>query len=848
MKEVPRRARHPQVWLLTVAIALLISAFPAIVSAQGTVQGTLTRADDGTALSGVTVTVRGTRINTVTDRSGQYALSNVPAGPQTIVIRWVGYRPHEVDLTVTAGGTHTLSAALEARPIQLSEVVVEGASRAPERLVEAPAAVAVVDIPSARALSVTGQAPRAVASLPGADVVQSGVNDYNVNTRGFNSSLNRRILVLQDGRDLAIAFLGSQEWNALSLPLEDMGRIELVRGPGSALYGANAFSGVLSITTPTAREVVGTKLSLAGGELSTVRGDLRHAGVTPNNRFGYRVNAGYYRSNSWTRSRTNVGDLETEYADATDESVNTPAPGFELAQLSGQAKASTPGAATGDPDHLQNIYGSARLDYYAADGSVVTAEGGAAQVENEIFVTGIGRVQVTKALRPWARVALATSNFNVMGWYSGRKSIDPQVSMLSGLDLEETSTILHGEAQYNRTFLDGLARIVVGASIRTYRVDTEQTLMEAVNDDRSDLFYSGYGQVEFEVTPQLRVVGAARYDNGDLYDGQFSPKGAVVFSPTQEHSVRFTVNRAFQVPNYSEFFLRVPLGPPADFSALEAGLRASPLGPVLAGVPSGELFTNSSAVPVLALGYEDLDVEHVTSFEVGYKGLIAERAFITIDGYYSRLTDFVTDLLPGPIPGINTFGPWAAPEAVPESFRETVEQTVRDQLTAAGQTLAAGALTRRDDGSTAIVLSYGNAGKVDEYGIEVGIGVQATDEIQINGAYTFFEFDVKEQLQQDVLLPNTPKHKGNLSVAYRGTRGVDASVMARFVDSYEWAAGVFGGTIPSSQTIDLSAGFQINPNFRVHALATNVLDQQRFHLYGGSVVARRVIGGVTVTF
>ena len=110
-----------------------------------------------------------------------------------------------------------------------------------------------------QSVSITGQAPVALQSVPGVDVVQSGVNDFNVNARGFNSSLNRRVLVLQDGRDLAIAFLGSQEWNGLTQPLEDLGKVEMVRGPGSALYGANAFSGVVNITTPTAREVIGTE-------------------------------------------------------------------------------------------------------------------------------------------------------------------------------------------------------------------------------------------------------------------------------------------------------------------------------------------------------------------------------------------------------------------------------------------------------------------------------------------------------------------------------------------------------------------------------------------------------------
>ncbi len=217
---------------------VIFLAIPQALTAQetGTVQGTVTQADDGGPLRGVIVSVRGTGISAVTDRDGRYTLNRVPAGPRTIVVRWLGYRTREVAVTVTAGQTATADAALEPQPVTLSEVIVEGVSRAPERVVEAPAAVSVVDPAVARDFAVTGQAPLAVAKLPGSDVVQSGVNDFNVNVRGFNSSLNRRVLVLMDGRDLAIAFLGSQEWPALSASLDDLGRIEMVRGPGSALY------------------------------------------------------------------------------------------------------------------------------------------------------------------------------------------------------------------------------------------------------------------------------------------------------------------------------------------------------------------------------------------------------------------------------------------------------------------------------------------------------------------------------------------------------------------------------------------------------------------------------------
>ena len=189
---------------------LLFISLTTIALAQetGTVTGTVTRAAEGAALSSVSVNVESTGQSTVTGADGKYTLRRVPAGPQRIIFRWLGYRPTQVDVTVEAGRTVTADAGLEAVTISLGEIVVEGASRAPERIVEAPAAISVVPPAVLQSVSITGQAPVALQSVPGVDVVQSGVNDFNVNARGFNSSLNRRVLVLQDGRDLAIAFLG----------------------------------------------------------------------------------------------------------------------------------------------------------------------------------------------------------------------------------------------------------------------------------------------------------------------------------------------------------------------------------------------------------------------------------------------------------------------------------------------------------------------------------------------------------------------------------------------------------------------------------------------------------------
>jgi outer membrane receptor for ferrienterochelin and colicins len=873
-------------------VALLISLlFPVALPAQeaagagggtGTVSGTVTRAGESSALSSVSVTVMSTGQSTVTGADGKYTLRRVPAGAQTIVFRWLGYKPTQVEVTVEPDKTVTADAAMEQVTIALSEIVVEGASRAPERITEAPSAISVVPQQTLQSASITGQAPQALQAVPGVDVVQNGVNDFNVNARGFNSSLNRRVLVLQDGRDLAIAFLGSQEWNGLTQPLEDLGKVEVVRGPGSALYGANAFSGVVNIETPTAREVAGTKLTLSGGELETFRADLRHASTFANDRFGFRINGGYNRSDSWSRSRTRAdgSSLQREYADATDEPVPLVR---EAAPLAGQTVDPLTGDAVGDREPLKNGYGSARLDYYLDNGAVLSVDGGASEVQNEIFVTGIGRVQVPKAIKPYARVAMAHDRYNVFAYWNSRTSLEPQLSLQSGLPLEERSDIFHVEGQTNWRFLADRGRVVAGASYRNTQVNTSGTLMNLLNDDRSDGQESVYGQLEYKVHPMVRLVGAARVDDGDLFDTQFSPKGAVVFTPSENHSFRFSVNRAFQTPNYSEFFLQVPVAAPSGSPAqLEGGiqqyyaaLRASLPAPALAGLQiTDDLPWNfSPSTPALALGNADLKVEKVTGWEFGYKGSLSNKAYITADFYLNKLKDFVTDLLPGVNGAYPSFG--LADEVDVSAELTAIDQRIQAlqqgglitptqaaqlrapiptllggyaQLQAGTRIQGANALATLPDGSRAVVLSYTNAGRVTERGLEIGAGYQFTPELRGDVSFTGFDFTVNSQAVGDQLLPNTPSKKATFGVTYAGAQGIDANVTVKLVDGYQWAAGVFQGYVPSNEFVDVSAGYRISNYIRLQATATNLLDQQRFQLYGGSVIGRRVLGGLTAQF
>ena len=830
-------------------IAALACVLPSRGHAQsgGAVGGTVTD-PDGQPLSGVAVAVQGLGLWVATSAIGRYVLPRVPAGPQRLEFRRIGYAMRQVTVTVTAGTPATADAVLDPEPIELGTVLVEGVSRAPDRMIDAPAAVDVVRPATAEPLTITGQIPLALARVPGLDVTQSGVNDFNVNARGFNTMLSRKMLVLQDGRELATALVIRQTWGALSEPLEDLGQIEVIRGPGSALYGANAYDGVINITTPPARDLVGTKLTLGGGELGTARADLRQADVWLNGRLGYRVNLGYTRSDDWTRSRTakDLSDWKQEYAPATTTPPTSPGP--ERVALLGQTRDSATGQALGTPNPLVTVYGSARVDYYA-NRSMVTLEGGAAQEDNPVFIAGSGRSQARRLVRPWMRLAWDAGGSGVSAWYSGLSLPRGQVRLGPGTPIYSSEGAFHLEGHTSHKFAGEAGRAVVGASIQDNVVNSKGTVIGLAYDDRSDQYYGAFAQVEYRVG-LVRVIGAVRWDDANLYTPQLSPKAALVFTPAKNHALRVSVNRAFLTPGLPSLFAASPASPGVqNLSEIEAQLRADPsVGPALAAVPTGTLFTNSAAVPESLLGNPLLVPQTVTSYEVGYKGQIGWRAFITLDAYADRIENFTTGGLPVGTTGLNPkYRPWTAPSAVPAASRAAVEAAVLSALAARGSTVQNG-LTRLPDGTTAIVLSFGNAGTVDEWGVEFGSSISLSRLLTVSASYTWYNSAIQHNLVGNVLSPNTPHNKGAISLAYAGRQGIDVGVDARIVSGYHWTTGVWDGDIPASQIVSLNAGYRINPHLRVYANATNLLDQQRFQVYGGSMIGRRVLAGMTSTF
>ena len=801
--------RSVRVLLMFVLVSLV--ALP-LLAANGRITGHITRAD-GSGIGGVIVQVVELSRAVTTEADGGFTL-DVPAGTYTLNFV-AGDQAATESVTVTGGQTATVNKQVDWRLSIAETITVYSASRRTERVVEAPAAVPVIAPEQIEAVAASGQAPRIVESAPGVDFTQSGLYDTNFNARGFNSSLNRRILTLIDGRDPAIAFLGAQEWAAVSFPLDEMQSVELIRGPGSALYGANAFSGVLNMTTKLPKDSPGGRLLLSAGDLNTRRADFRHGGALGGEWY-YRVVGGYQQSDDFARSRTTVADYGT------------------LCTASGQTGCLPREARPLALDEVNVKFGGLRFDKHFENTSVLTLEGGYATLEGPVFQTGIGRVQVTDVERPWARVNYNLPHWNAVAYYDARRA-DNQIALASGAGLYEDSSNIHGELQTNWDFLQSRVRVVGGVAYNNQEVDTAnpagvQTLMAEAKDETQQ---SAFGQLEFDVTNRLKLVGAARWDDSTLHEAQFSPKGAVVFSINQNHTLRYGYNEAFQRPNYSELFLTAPAGAPVPLAALAA---ANPASAPLAGTLQALGFTS---LPILARGNEALDVEKVKSHEAGYSGIFGGKVFVTLDVYRSQLSDFVTDLLPGV--NLAAYPTYTVPGTVPAPVAAGINQFLAAALGARRSGLTT------VNGQPALVFSYTNAGEVETQGAEIAVNYYISNNWILDGNYSHFDFEVKDQRAGDQLLPNAPENKFNLGLAFRSTK-FDAHVGYRWVEEYAWAAGVFVGTVPQYDVINVSGNYRLSDMLRFGVDISNLLDDEHWEAFGGDMLSRRALGYVGVSW
>lgn len=175
---------------------------------------------------------------------------------------------------------------------ELMNVEVVTFSKNPERLFDTPAAIYVITQEDIRRSGVTS-IPEALRMAPGVEVARINSSQWAIGIRGFNSRLSRSILVLIDGRSVYSPLFAGVYWEAQDLMLEDVERIEVIRGPGGTIWGANAVNGVINIITKHSKETQGGLVTLGGGTEEQGFGGVRYGGAIGEN-LHYRVYGKYF--------------------------------------------------------------------------------------------------------------------------------------------------------------------------------------------------------------------------------------------------------------------------------------------------------------------------------------------------------------------------------------------------------------------------------------------------------------------------------------------------------------------------------------------------------------------------
>lgn len=758
----------------------------------GTVAGTVTSERD-VGIAGAIVQLQPLRRIEHTDANGAFVFRAVPPGTYVVVLSFGELEAREAQVEVVARETTTLRKVLP-RDFEVSiTTTVSAASRIQEQRLQVPAAVSVVNEETIALEGGAGQLPSLLQSVAGAEYTQSGIYNIEFNSRGFNGTLSRRVLVLLDGRDLAAPENKNQEWISVGFLASELESIEFVRGPSGALYGANSMNGVVAMTTKSPRGSPGGRATVTTGELGTFIGDARWAGALGNGWYT-RFLVNHTRSGSFTESRVQSVEYEGAPLDVLPPVVDTKA-----------------------------TSGDARFDKYFASGPHMVVEGGFSQSDGGTYLSQGGRFSVVDAKRSWSRVNLNANRWTAHAYVNTRHG--ETASLFAPRQIYTATVQFKGELSGHQQFAGARGRVVFGGSYLQEHTDSAdstgiQTLYEhAVTTKAPSLF----GQLDYEIAPQLRAVAGVRWDESTLHTAQLSPKAALVYLPASNHSLHVSFNRGFQVGNYNELFVMLPLAPPIDLSLIETAFA-----PFLGGISLG-----FQSVPIFAIGNSNLDVEKIRSVEAGYVGSFGSRARISVDVYRNSMRDFITDLFPGVNP---SYAAYRAPAVLPAALRTVIEQTVNGAIPG---------LTNLPNGAPQIVYSLGNIGLVTSRGVEVEGLFRPRPAWSLEASYTRFDFslaDVRPGLEPK---PNAPGNRATFGLTYAHPRFA-ASLHHRWVDRFTWASGLFVGPVPSYHVSDANALYSLTQNWQVGANISNVFDRRHYEMFGGDLLRRRALVHLSV--
>jgi iron complex outermembrane receptor protein len=466
--------------------------------------------------------------------------------------------------------------------------VVELAARHRQEIGMSPSAISVItreDIETSGATSI----PDLLRLVPGMDVVLVTPFFSSVMSRLHWEYTNYHYLVLVDGREANLELLGQPPWEQLPIFLEDIERIEVIRGPASSLYGANAFAGVISITTRRIEEKTSAWLRVAGGESGALAAAARTS----------------VRIGDWGFSASGGGDLAERFSQRG-------VLGKETWKL-----------------RLVTEYRWPDSRRFLADGGVSGVLG---PVNSNRFTFHINSILGS------LRLAYDSENLRGQLYWSGFRLSSDIVDDLEYLGVRLATTppltshghVVDGQIQWTPLQLWESLLVVVGAGGRISWLGSDDFLDAETYTKTSSARYhdagisywetraGAFAHAELSPAEWVKVTGGLRLDYSTETGEFLSPRLAAVFRPAKGQFLRLGAGRAFRKPAFWETRLHITVEFPED----------SPF--------QGRSQEHFLEFMSKAIGNSDLDCEELLALEVGYLGEFLEgRLSVALDLYYN---------------------------------------------------------------------------------------------------------------------------------------------------------------------------------------------------------------------
>ncbi|MEW6304152.1 MAG: TonB-dependent receptor [Verrucomicrobiota bacterium] len=398
---------------------------------------------------------------------------------------------------------------------ELMNVEVTSVSRRAEKLSAAPAAIHVLtdeDIRRSGAMSI----PDALRMVPGMNVAQIDSSTWAVSARGFNGRFANKLLVLIDGRTVYTPLFSGVFWDAQDVVLEDIERIEVIRGPGAALWGANAVNGVINIITKHSRDSQGGSLSVAGGKEDRGYGRIRYGGRLGENVW-YRVYAKFHEH---------------------DHTLNA--------------------AGNNAGDAWYKSQGGFRIDWEPNDINALTFQGDLYYGDNRTEANS-GRFEFAggNVLGRWLHDFSDSSHSSLQLYYDRtERELGTALTVFrNSFDIDWQHDFSWGDRQ----------TIVWGAG---YRFAADEIFgspaLSFVPPQSSDHLRSVFAQDEISIVPdKLSFTVGAKLEHNDYSGSEFQPNARLQWTPHEKHTIWAAVARAVRSPSRAEHTIRAtrPAGP-----------------------------------------------------------------------------------------------------------------------------------------------------------------------------------------------------------------------------------------------------------------------------------------------